>query len=132
MSAKRIVMKKMMVSEHCLAFCAVLACTSAGAQGKTVAAVHSGVSMARSGVVSAISNVADTVTPSAPHMFSLEMKEEKFFDQPLAVQTNLLRLGSCANAAYPGVDIPQKSDAWKAHSLDILIGIMRNVVDSIL
>ena len=29
-------------------------------------------------------------------------------------------------------DIPQKSDAWKAHSLDILIDVMRKVVDSIL
>ena len=69
-------MKKLIVSEHCLAFCAVLACTSAGAQDKTVATVQSGVSMVRSGVVNAISNVADTATPSAPHMFSLEMKEE--------------------------------------------------------
>ena len=26
-------------------------------------------------------------------------------------------------------DIPQKSDAWKAHSIDILIGVMRKVYD---
>lgn len=116
-------MKNIMMREHYLAFCAALACASAGAQGKAVATVHSGASMVRSGIVSAISNVADTATPSAPHMFSLEMKEEKFFDQPLVFQTNLLRLGSCANAAYPGVDIPNGfrpfTDAeWKACGLD--------------
>ena len=116
-------MKNIMMREHYLAFCAALACASAGAQDKAVATVHSEASMVRSGIVSAISNVADTATPSAPHMFSLEMKEEKFFDQPLAFQTNLLRLGSCANAAYPGVDIPNGfrpfTDAeWKACGLD--------------
>ena len=26
-------------------------------------------------------------------------------------------------------DIPQKSDAWKAHSIDILISVMRKVYD---
>ena len=26
-------------------------------------------------------------------------------------------------------DIPQESDAWKAHSIDILIGVMRKVLD---
>lgn len=26
-------------------------------------------------------------------------------------------------------DIPQKSDAWNAHSIDILIGVMRKVYD---
>ena len=96
---------------------------SAGAQDRAVAAVHSGMNMVRSGAASTISNVVDAVTPSAPNMFSLEMKEEKFFDQPLAFQTNLLRLGSCANAAYPGVDIPAgyrpfTEAEWRACGLD--------------
>jgi hypothetical protein len=56
-------------------------------------------------------------------MLSGEMKEEMFYAQPLAFQTNLLRLVACANAAYPGVDIPVGyrpfTDAeWRACGLD--------------
>ena len=83
----------------------------------------SGADMIRSGIAASASNIAGALSPSAPGMLSAEMKEERFFDQPLAFQTNLLRLAACANAAYPGVGIPDGyrafTDAeWRACGLD--------------
>ena len=102
--------------------CIALAAAGLCAQDRNAGVLSSGAGMARSGVAGALSAVADVVDQSAPNMFSLEMKEEKFFDQPLAVQTNLIRLVACANAAYPGVPIPDGyrsfTDAeWRACGL---------------
>ena len=103
--------------------CIALAGASLWAQNRDAGVLSSGADMVRSGVAGALTAVADAVDPSAPNMLSLEMKEEKFFDQPLAVQTNLVRLVACANAAYPGVAIPDGyrpfTDAeWRACGLD--------------
>lgn len=106
----------------CIGCCIALVGVNLCAQNKNAGVVSSGVEGVRSGVADTLSAAADAVDPSAPNMFSLEMKEEKFFDQPLAVQTNLVRLVACANAAYPGVDIPDGyrpfTDAeWRACGL---------------
>ena len=106
-----------------IACAAAMACAVACAHGANSGAVASGVDAARSAVADVVSGIADAVDPSAPNMLSREMKEEKFYDQPLAFQTNLLRLVACANAAYPGVGIPEGyrpfTDAeWRACGLD--------------
>lgn len=103
--------------------CIALAGASLWAQNRDAGMLSSGADMVRSGVAGALTAVADAVDPSAPNMLSFEMKEEKFFDQPLAVKTNLVRLVACANAAYPGVAIPDGyrpfTDAeWRACGLD--------------
>lgn len=103
--------------------CIVLAGFCICAKGENAGILSSGAEAMRSGVAGALTAVVDAVDPSAPNMLSFEMKEEKFFDQPLSVQTNLLRLVSCANAAYPDVAIPDGyrpfTDAeWRACGLD--------------
>ena len=100
-----------------------LACVSASALNRATDVVVSSGETVRTGVADTFSRVVDAIDPSAPNMLSLEMKEEKLFDQPMAFQTNLLRLVACANAAYPGVDIPNGyrpfTDAeWRACGLD--------------
>ena len=107
----------------CIACCAALACADAVAQSRAASPAGSGADMIRSGIAASASNIAGALSPSAPGMLSAEMKEERFFDQPLAFQTNLLRLAACANAAYPGVGIPDGyrafTDAeWRACGLD--------------
>ena len=106
----------------CIVCFAALECAGVFAQNKADA-VASGVGTVRSGVGSVLSGAADAVDPTAPNMLSREMKEEKFFDQPVAFQTNLLRLAACANAAYPGVEIPKgyrpfTETEWRACGLD--------------
>ena len=110
--------------------CIALAGAGLCAQNKDAGILSSGVDMIRSGVSNTLSGVsgtlsaaADAVDPSAPNMLSFEMKEEKFFEQPIEVQTNLMRLVACANAAYPGVDIPAgyrpfTGEEWRACGLD--------------
>ena len=75
----------------CIVCFAALECAGVFAQNKADA-VASGVGTVRSGVGSVLSGAADAVDPTAPNMLSREMKEEKFFDQPVAFQTNLLHL----------------------------------------
>lgn len=106
----------------CIVCFAALECAGVFAQNKADE-VASGVGTVRSGVGSMLSGAADAVDPTAPNMLSREMKEEKFFDQPVAFQTNLLRLAACANAAYPGVEIPKgyrpfTETEWRACGLD--------------
>lgn len=103
--------------------CLLAQCACAGVVNSTVDAAATAVDTTLSSAGNVVAGVFDAVDPRSPNMLSLEMREEKFYDQPLAFQTNLLRLASCANAAYPGVDIPRGyrpfTDAeWRACGLD--------------
>ena len=64
----------------CIGCCIALVGVNLCAQNKNADVVSSGVEMVRSGVADTLSAAADAVDPSAPNMFSLEMKEEKFFE----------------------------------------------------
>ena len=87
--------------------CLMPQCACAGVVSNTVEAAASVADSALTGAGKAAYGVFDAVDPRSPNMLSFEMREEKFYDQPIAFQTNLLRLASCANAAYPGVAIPR-------------------------
>ena len=117
-------MKKMNKNVYMLPLsCLMAQCAFAGVISNAVDATASAVDATLTGAGKAVYGVFDAVDPRSPNMLSLEMREEKFYDQPIAFQTNMLRLASCANAAYPGVAIPRGyrpfTDAeWRACGLD--------------
>lgn len=103
--------------------CLLAHCACANIAQGAIDAATSAVDTTVSGAGKMVSGIVDAVDPSAPNMLSFEMREEKFYDQPISFQTNLLRLASCANAAYPGVDIPKgyrpfTDEEWRACGLD--------------